>query len=53
MKKTHALSCLPATWQSYMLMNFESRAIVMEDVGRQILASNKHVSPARPAPPPC
>ena len=27
-------------------MNFESRAIVMEDIGRQILANNKHVPPA-------
>jgi processing peptidase subunit alpha len=32
--------------KSSMLMNLESRAIVMEDLGRQILASGKHVSAA-------
>jgi len=32
--------------KSSMLMNLESRAIVMEDLGRQILAANKHVSAA-------
>jgi processing peptidase subunit alpha len=30
--------------KSSMLMNLESRAIVMEDLGRQVLANNKHVS---------
>jgi len=30
--------------KSYMLMNFERRDIVMEDLGRQILATNKYVS---------
>ena len=32
--------------KSSMLMNLESRAIVMEDLGRQILANGKHVSAA-------
>ena len=29
-----------------MLMNLESRAIITEDIGRQILATGKRISPA-------
>jgi hypothetical protein len=31
--------------KSSMMMNLESRDIVMEDIGRQILATGKRVSP--------
>lgn len=38
------LSRVQEMLKSSMLMNLESRAIVMEDLGRQILANNTHVS---------
>ena len=38
------LSRVKEMLKSSMLMNLESRAIVMEDLGRQVLANNKHVS---------
>ena len=40
------LSRVKEMLKSSMLMNLESRAIVMEDLGRQILAADKHVSAA-------